>query len=46
MGHINISGKDQQALAKRLCQLADLLDDTAFPELASFAKGYLAKVAS
>lgn len=44
MGHINVSGRDQQQLAQRLCKLAEILDNIAFPELASFSKGYLASV--
>lgn len=46
MGHINISGNTEQALAERLNQLANILDKGAFPELADFAQRYLNNVSS
>lgn len=40
MGHINVSGKDETELAQRLCQLAQLLDQTAFSALTEFTTDY------
>lgn len=44
MGHINVSGQTELELAQRLKQLAQLLDENAFPDLKQFADNYLAKL--
>ena len=46
MGHINVSGQNEQELAQHLCRLAEILDNTAFPELEGFAQRFSAKVSS
>ena len=43
MGHINVSGDSELVLAQRLVKLSSLLSQSAFPDLADFAKQYLAK---
>ncbi|MEI6893265.1 MAG: 5-(carboxyamino)imidazole ribonucleotide synthase [Colwellia sp.] len=43
MGHINVSGSNEKQLAERLQRLAEILCKQAFPDLANFAKTYLAK---
>ncbi len=40
MGHINVSGKNEEQLASRLHQLTDLLDPIAFPEVKPFLQQY------
>ena len=40
MGHINVTGKNEQELAQRLTRLAALLDKNAFPDLTDFAEQY------
>ena len=43
MGHINVSGENELALAQNLKNLATLLCPNAFPDLNSFAQRYLDK---
>jgi len=43
MGHINVSGSSELALAKHLQSLANILCPTAFPDLVDFAQKYLDK---
>lgn len=44
MGHLNLNGKSELELAKRLNQLATILDSGAFPDLTEFAENYLTKM--
>ncbi|TYK65819.1 5-(carboxyamino)imidazole ribonucleotide synthase [Colwellia echini] len=41
MGHINVSGENEQQLAERLQQLAGILCKHAFPDLTDFAYAYI-----
>ncbi len=43
MGHINVCGENELALAQNLKSLADILCPKAFPDLADFAQSYLDK---
>jgi len=43
MGHINVCGENELALAQNLKSLADILCPTTFPDLADFAQSYLNK---
>lgn len=43
MGHINLSGDSELELAQRLQKLSTLLDSSAYPDLADFAKEFLNK---
>ncbi|MBU2870994.1 5-(carboxyamino)imidazole ribonucleotide synthase [Colwellia sp. E2M01] len=43
MGHINVSGDNEQQLAERLQKLASILCKQAFPDLADFANAYVNK---
>ena len=43
MGHINVSGEDEQQLAERLQKLSNILCKKAFPDLSQFAANYQEK---
>ena len=43
MGHINVSGEDEQQLAERLQKLSNILCKKAFPDLGQFAANYQEK---
>jgi 5-(carboxyamino)imidazole ribonucleotide synthase len=40
MGHINVSGENELALAQNLKNLAEILCPQAFPDLSDFAQKY------
>ena len=44
MGHINVSGANEQQLVERLIALASVLSKKAFPDLDHFIKAYQAKL--
>jgi len=44
MGHINVSGANEQQLVERLIALANVLSKKAFPDLDHFIKAYQAKL--
>jgi 5-(carboxyamino)imidazole ribonucleotide synthase len=40
MGHINVSGENELALAQNLKNIAEILCPQAFPDLGDFAQKY------